>query len=140
MATDTAISGLTSNPGVASNDVVEVLDVSNTTNQATGENTKATIASLISGLPAFVAAGASHPGGVVPHPGSRARATPFLLGDDGQFHQVAGPGVSYGSGVFTISGGGGATSPGGNNGGVQYNSSGSFAGASLSALIDTAFG
>src|SRR5580765_3758358 len=43
---DQPISGLPANPGIASGDYIEVLDVSNTTNHATGENTKATIAEL----------------------------------------------------------------------------------------------
>lgn len=141
MANDTAISGLPSIPVVASNDVLEVLDVSNTTNQPTGENTRATVASLVSGLPAFVAAGASHASGLVPDPGAAAHATPYLLGDDGQFHAVTGAGVSYGSGAFTIAGGGGGGgSPGGNNGDLQYNNAGSLGGAPLSTLLDTAVG
>lgn len=139
-AVDLAISGLPLNPGVTASDLVEVLDVSNTTNQVTGENTKVTVAGLVTGLPTFVASGSSHAAGLVPDPGVTSHATPYLLGDDGTFHQLTGAGVSYGSGTFTVSGGGGSTSPGGSTGQIQYNNAGAFGGATLTSLIDTAFG
>ena len=133
------ISGLPHNPGPATNDKLELVDVSNTSNQSTGESTYATITELVTGLPSFVAAGSSHAAGLVPDPGSTSHGNPYLLGDDGNFHQVTGGGVSYSGGVYTISGGAGG-SPAGSSGQIQINSSGSFGGSDLTTLIDSAFG
>ena len=77
-------------------------------------------------IPTFVAAGSSHAAGAVPDPGSTSHAIPYLLGDDGSFHQVVGSAVSYSGGVYTFSGGG---SPGGSNSQIQFNNTGVLAGA-----------
>ena len=118
---DTTISGLPHNPGVASGDKIEVLDVSNTTNQATGENTYATVAEVLSlasggSAPPMGASGPSHAAGLVPDPGATAGTTRFLR-EDATF-------------AVPPSGGGGGT-PGGTNGQIQYNASGAFGGLAI---------
>jgi hypothetical protein len=76
-------------------------------------------------IPTFGAAGSSHAAGAAPDPGPAAHATPYLLGDDGSFHQVTGSGLDYSGGIYTFPGG----SPGGTNSQIQFNQSGEFAGA-----------
>jgi len=136
MATDLPISGLPAIPSVVAADKIEVLDVSNVSNHSTGENTFATVTQIAAAIAAingsgggspFVGAGTGHAAGLVPDPGATAHATPYLLGDDGQFHPLAGTALSYSGGTYTFTAGtGGAATPGGSNGDIQINSSGAF--------------
>src|SRR6185369_7327596 len=137
MATDLPISGLPAIPSVAAADKIEVLDTSNTTNHATGENTFATVTQIAAAVAAingsggtstpFVGAGTGHAAGLVPDPGGTAHGTPYILGDDGQFHPLAGTALSYSGGTYTFTAGtGGAATPGGSSGDIQINSSGAF--------------
>jgi hypothetical protein len=93
MAQDLPISGLPANPSVAANDKIEVLDVSNTTNQATGENTQSTVAGLVAGLPVMVASGLSHAAGLVGDPGATAGAVKYWREDASWATPVGGGGT-----------------------------------------------
>jgi hypothetical protein len=87
MATDKPISGLSHNPGVAAGDKIELVDVSNTSNNPTGENTYATVAEIVAlasgGVtsPVMVASGPSHAAGLAPDPGVTSGTTKFLRED-----------------------------------------------------------
>ena len=91
MATDERISDLPANPGVATGDLIEVIDVSNTTNQATGENTKATIAQLAaaigggggSGTVTNIATGVGLAGGPITTTGTISLSVPVTVAGGG---------------------------------------------------------
>jgi hypothetical protein len=85
---------------------------------ASGTTKRFAPAIVAAGLPVFAASGTGHAPGLVPDPGGSAGATRYLRED---------------ATWFTPAGGGGG-SPGGSTGQIQYNSAGSFAGASALAL------
>jgi hypothetical protein len=59
-----------------------------TTSPLTGCSSPCTSTATI-GAPAFVSAGGSHAAGTVPDPGSTLHSPPYLLGEDGTFHNPA---------------------------------------------------
>jgi hypothetical protein len=101
------ISGLGTLTAYSTADLVEAVDVSDTTYSATGTNKKVTFQNLLNMAP-FVASGSSHIGGAVPDPGATAGTARFLREDA----------------TWTTAG----SPPGGSAGQVQYNSAGAFAG------------
>jgi hypothetical protein len=74
------ISGLATLTTYSTSDIMEIVDVSDTTYASTGTNKKVTLQNLLNMAP-FTSSGAGHIGGAVPDPGATAGATKLLRED-----------------------------------------------------------